>query len=207
MNAAPVATLIENNILRDNRFSGLQIQHGRHVVARRNLLENNDSAGIYVTGEVVDCRLEKNIIRDNDGGRDDVWNGGIIIHGGERIVIRDNEIYDTRRGDARTQTVGLRLTSQQGPLSQVEVRGNRFENNLEYGLLLESVAPVDRVTIADNHSSGDTRYAIGIVERNGGTIKNLKICGNDLDDSLRGAIQNDTALIVENGRCGASGPR
>jgi hypothetical protein len=61
----PYALLIEENYLSDNRAQGLYIDGGYGIVARRNIVENNDKEGMCLDFGAVNNIVMENTIRAN----------------------------------------------------------------------------------------------------------------------------------------------
>jgi parallel beta-helix repeat protein len=194
-------TLVEGNTFRENVFCGVQLQDAHHITLRNNRMESNDHPGIYISGEFSDSLIEDNLILDNDRADDGRRDGGIIVHRATNVVIRNNEIRDTRRGDARTQNFGIRLLSRNGPLTGLEVSGNRCDNHLFDGILIEIEDEIDDVEVFANRCGHNSGYGLAVTSDRSGDTPGLRVCGNDFAGNRRGEL-NDTGMPeVRNPSC------
>jgi parallel beta-helix repeat protein len=120
--------VFENNLLEGNGRFGISIGHkDTDNLLRNNQVRGNLEDGIYFRGESEGMaghrnRLENNTI-ENNGLKGDV--AGIRVRGETRdLVFKNNTIRDTRQGDSRHQTVGIRLEEKVGA---VVLEGNNIE--------------------------------------------------------------------------------
>jgi parallel beta-helix repeat protein len=120
--------LFEGNTLAGNGRFGISIGHkDTDNLLRNNRVTGNGADGIFFRNETAGMaghrnRIEDNIIEDN-GAKEPA--AGIRVRGATTdLVFKGNVIRDTRTGDARTQTVGIRLEEQVGA---VTTEGNRIE--------------------------------------------------------------------------------
>ncbi|UCC68345.1 MAG: right-handed parallel beta-helix repeat-containing protein [Armatimonadota bacterium] len=96
--------LFSENVIRGNRRHGVYFRDekttnaGSRNTLRRNIIEDNEDCGVYIEGHTTDLLLEENTIRD------------------------------TRRGEARTQRIGIRAGQNAGRIRAVR---NRIENHVE----------------------------------------------------------------------------
>jgi hypothetical protein len=112
--------LFEDNLLERNGRFGISIGHkDSDNVLRRNTVRANAQDGVFFRNESLGMaahrnRLEENII-ENNGTSDSA--AGIRIRGETRdLTFRANVIRDTRTGGAVTQTVGIRIEENVGPI-------------------------------------------------------------------------------------------
>lgn len=120
--------LFEDNTLEGNGRFGISIGHkDTDNLLRRNRVIGNGADGIFFRNETEGMaghrnRIEDNLI-ENNGAKEPA--AGIRVRGetGD-LVFRGNTIRDTRAGDARTQTVGIKLEEGVGP---VTTEANRIE--------------------------------------------------------------------------------
>jgi hypothetical protein len=96
--------LFSENVIRGNRRHGVYFRDekttnaGSRNTFRRNIIEDNEDCGTYIEGHTTDLLFEENTIRD------------------------------TRRGEARTQRIGIRAGQNAGRIRAVR---NRIENHVE----------------------------------------------------------------------------
>lgn len=120
--------LFEGNTLAGNGRFGISIGHkDTDNLLRNNRVTGNGADGIFFRHETEGMaghrnRIEDNVIEDN-GAKAPA--AGIRVRGETAdLVFKGNVIRDTRAGDARTQTVGIRLEEKVGA---VTTEGNRIE--------------------------------------------------------------------------------
>ena len=143
---------VRNCIARNNGEDGLFLcWRVRHGVFEKNLLENNGRYGISIGHKDTDNLLQDNEVRGNheegvmfrdetlgmaghrnrlenniiENNGEKAQNAGIRVRGETRdLVFRNNVIRDTRSGDARKQTVGIRIEDGVGHLT---LDGNQID--------------------------------------------------------------------------------
>ena len=110
--------LFEKNLLEDNGRFGISIGHkDSDNLLRDNRVLSNDQDGVYFRNESLGMaghrnRLENNLI-ENNGEKSEA--AGIRVRGETRnLVFKNNTIRDTRSGDSRKQSVGIRLEEMAG---------------------------------------------------------------------------------------------
>ncbi len=120
--------LFENNRLEQNGRFGISIGHkDSDNLLRQNQVIANDGAGVFFRDESLGMaghrnRLENNLIENNGKKADQT---GVRIRGETRdLVLKDNVIRDTREAAERSQTTGVRIERNAGP---VKFEGNRIE--------------------------------------------------------------------------------
>ena len=123
--------LFEGNTLEGNGRFGISIGHkDTDNLIRANRVIGNGEDGVYFRNETEGMaghrnRLEENVI-ENNGGKDPA--AGIRVRGETtELIFKDNLIRDTRLGDQRRQTVGIRLDERVGT---VVTEGNRIEASI-----------------------------------------------------------------------------
>jgi len=126
--------LFEDNLLEGNERNGISIGHkDTDNVLRNNQVRDNAGDGVYFRNESAALaghrnRLEDNLIENNGRGQDVA---GIRIRGETRdVVLKNNQIRDTRQGESRRQTTGILLEENVG-------RVNMEDNNLEAKTLVK----------------------------------------------------------------------
>lgn len=120
--------LFEKNVLENNGRFGISIGHkDTDNLLRENQVRANSQDGIFFRNETLGMaghrnRLENNII-ENNGTKAEA--AGIRVRGETRnLVFKNNIIRDTRSGEARKQSVGIRIEEQAG---EVELDGNQID--------------------------------------------------------------------------------
>ncbi len=105
--------LFEKNLLEDNGRFGISIGHkDTDNLLRENEVRANHQDGVFFRNESLGMaghrnRLENNLI-ENNGVKSDA--AGIRVRGETRdLVFKNNTIRDTRSGDARKQSIGIRI--------------------------------------------------------------------------------------------------
>lgn len=120
--------VFEKNILENNGRFGISIGHkDTDNLLRENQVRANSQDGVFFRNETAGMaghrnRLENNVI-ENNGLKGDA--AGIRVRGETKnLVFKNNIIRDTRRGEARKQTVGIRIEEQAG---YIELDGNEID--------------------------------------------------------------------------------
>jgi nitrous oxidase accessory protein NosD len=120
--------LFENNLFAGNGRFGVSIGHkDTDNVIRGNKVLKNRQDGIFFRDETEGMaghrnRIEGNLIEDN-GWEQPV--AGIRVRGVTHdLIFEGNTIRDTREGEARRQTTGIRLEEEVGP---VQIESNAIE--------------------------------------------------------------------------------
>jgi polygalacturonase len=113
--------LFEKNLFEDNARFGISIGHkDTDNLLRENQVRANHQDGVFFRNESLGMaghrnRLENNLI-ENNGVKSDA--AGIRVRGETRnLLFKNNTIRDTRSGDARKQSVGIRLEELAGPFT------------------------------------------------------------------------------------------
>jgi hypothetical protein len=124
--------VFEDNLLEQNGRYGISIGHkDSDNLLKSNEIRGNASHGVYFRNESLGMaahrnRLVENLIEDN--GRA-AGTAAIRIRGETNGLVFDgNMIRDTREADSRTQTIGVSIEEQVGP---VTLSGNRIEAEQE----------------------------------------------------------------------------
>jgi parallel beta-helix repeat protein len=122
--------LFEGNTLEGNGRFGISIGHkDTDNLLRNNKVIGNGADGVFFRNETEGMaghrnRIENNLI-ENNGAKEPA--AGIRVRGETRdLVLKGNTIRDTRTGDARRQTVGIKLEEKVGT---VTTEGNQIEAN------------------------------------------------------------------------------
>jgi parallel beta-helix repeat protein len=120
--------LFEGNTLEGNGRFGISIGHkDTDNLLRNNKVLGNGADGVFFRNETEGMaghrnRIEDNLI-ENNGAKEPA--AGIRVRGETRdLVLKGNTIRDTRTGDARRQTVGIKLEEKVGA---VTTEGNQIE--------------------------------------------------------------------------------
>jgi polygalacturonase len=120
--------IFEKNLLENNGRYGISIGHkDTDNLLQDNEVRGNREEGVMFRNETVGMaghrnRLERNVI-ENNGGQGEM--AGIRVRGETcDLVFRNNVIRDTRPGNARKQTVGIRIEDGVG---EVTLDGNQIE--------------------------------------------------------------------------------
>jgi hypothetical protein len=113
--------LFEKNLLEDNGRFGISIGHkDSDNLLRENEVRANHQDGVYFRNESLGMaghrnRLENNLI-ENNGAKSEA--SGIRVRGETKnLLFKNNIIRDTRSGDARKQSVGIRIEEMAGPVT------------------------------------------------------------------------------------------
>lgn len=120
--------LFEKNVLENNGRFGISIVHkDSDNLLKENQVRANHEDGIYFRNETAGMaghrnRIENNLI-ENNGGKNEA--AGIRVRGETKdLVFRDNIIRDTRSGDSRKQSVGVKIEE---PAGEVRLEGNTID--------------------------------------------------------------------------------
>ncbi len=124
--------LFEDNTLEENGQFGISIGHkDSDNLLRGNRVVRNAGEGIFFRNESAAMSPHRNRLEDNhveDNGRE-AGTAGIRIRGEPSgLVFENNVIRETRVGSGRTQTVGILVEENVGPL---QVGSNRIEAEAE----------------------------------------------------------------------------
>lgn len=126
--------LFEKNLFEDNARFGISIGHkDSDNLVRENQVRANHQDGVYFRNESLGMaghrnRIEDNLI-ENNGVKSDA--AGIRVRGETRnLLFKNNTIRDTRAGDSRKQSVGIRIEESAGPVT--------LENNQ-----IDATKPID----------------------------------------------------------------
>jgi parallel beta-helix repeat protein len=120
--------LFEGNTLEGNGRFGISIGHkDTDNLLRNNRVIGNGADGVFFRNESEGMAGHRNRIEDNhienNGAKEPA--AGIRVRGETRdLVLKGNTIRDTRTGDARRQTVGIKLEEKVGA---VTTEGNQIE--------------------------------------------------------------------------------
>lgn len=113
--------LFEKNLFEDNARFGISIGHkDSDNLVRENQVRANHQDGVYFRNESLGMaghrnRIEDNLI-ENNGVKSDA--AGIRVRGETRnLLFKNNTIRDTRAGDSRKQSVGIRIEESAGPVT------------------------------------------------------------------------------------------
>jgi parallel beta-helix repeat protein len=120
--------LFKDNVLEGNERYGISIGHkDSDNLVQGNIVRLNHRDGIFFRNETLGMaahrnRLEENII-ENNGASEEA--AGIRIRGQTNdLVFKNNIIRDTRAGESRKQTVGIRIEEKVG---RVVLDGNKIQ--------------------------------------------------------------------------------
>ncbi len=120
--------LFEKNVLEDNGRFGISIGHkDTDNLLRENHVRANHQDGVFFRNESEGMaghrnRLENNLI-ENNGAKEAA--AGIRVRGETKdLLFKNNIIRDTRTGDERRQTIGIRIEE---PVGNVILEGNEIE--------------------------------------------------------------------------------
>ena len=137
--------LFEKNILENNGRFGISIGHkDTDNLLRENQVRANSQDGVFFRNETAGMaghrnRLENNVI-ENNGVKGEA--AGIRVRGETKnLVFKNNVIRDTRSGEARKQSVGIRIEEQAG---EVELDGNEIDAKTRIDDRRKSPAQVSR---------------------------------------------------------------
>ncbi len=179
-------TVISNNQCRGMSFHGIQSDasgdsfYSENMLITGNICEENDGSGIYAV-RMRDSVISNNICRDNNvdasgSGR------GIQIDQAKRLMVSGNLCHDTRSGASRTQTDGISVTAQVGPLDVEDIAliGNMCRNNLHTGIAVQNASPgtMAGVTVNGNYCVDNGVNGINIVDAATGDITEVTVVGN-----------------------------
>jgi parallel beta-helix repeat protein len=120
--------VFEDNRIEDNGRFGISIGHkDSDNLLRGNVVIRNGSNGVFFRDESEGMSPHRNHLKGNrieDNGREP-GTAGIRIRGKPSgLIFEDNVIRDTRADSQRTQTVGIRVEEQVGP---VKIGRNQIE--------------------------------------------------------------------------------
>jgi hypothetical protein len=123
--------LFEDDVLEGNARNGISIGHkDTDNLLRNNQVRGNADDGILFRDETLGMaghrnRLENNLI-ENNGRSQEV--AGIRVRGETRdIILKDNQIRDTRPAESQRQTPGICMEQKVGP---VTLEGNTIESKI-----------------------------------------------------------------------------
>jgi parallel beta-helix repeat protein len=170
-------SVVQWNTLRNNRFSGVQIDNSEGPAwIRENTLEQNQVAGVYVSGgSFTEGEISGNRIAGSG-------EAGIYIYNGSRVLIEENDI--TGGGKA-----GIVFESQSGSIQDVRMHANTFTNVLGNGIImLGRGGSIRGITLNSNSFSYIRQYGLAIEAQSAGAIGNPTLIGNCFANVDRGTL-------------------
>jgi len=183
---------ITGNNCQNNTSNGIQVSRGEFCVINGNFSRRNQR-GINLTTSAHDNHVTGNYCESNnlmgilvDGGSDrnfiisnNVVNNGFALSGSQNgidintpcdaTLIKDNHVYDSRVGGARTQNVGITDTAENSI-----VTGNRVFNNISLQIQVIGSSPI----IYGNPGNPESNDLVFLTETQ--TLFN-KTMGDDLE--------------------------
>ncbi len=188
-------SLVQNNVLRNNLFHGIQVDGGHDMVIDGNTCERNANNGIFTSNDFSRVTISNNIIRDNNLDATGGWAAGVWIETTgisiNDITIKNNQIYDSRTGSARTQDAGVMLNSTNGRISNVHIDSNTCNSGTQSGIGMQtwsSGSTIDSVSVMSNTCTNNSQYGMWIYERGSGSITNISEGGNTFSPNGQGMI-------------------
>jgi parallel beta-helix repeat protein len=140
---------ISRNVTTANGFSGIVVEGGHNSVTHNRISENGDNVVIAGTANLV----AHNRIDDAVGFPDDPVGGfGIIVDGGDRNRLLDNDIRGTASNGIRVVAFDPEAT---GAAEDSVVRGNRVTAAQLDGILIDETATGTRLVGNWAEGSGD----------------------------------------------------
>lgn len=142
-------TVVRGNQIHDNRSAGVAIEHGRGNLIDRNAMRRNRTAVQLWTDSDPEF---VSAFPDLAGSRDNRIIGNRIEHGhiGVSIWTDENVVDATCAGDRvlRNRFIGNRIGARFSRAQGALIRGNRFEDHAEVGVVLTSVTDY---VVCDNY--------------------------------------------------------
>jgi parallel beta-helix repeat protein len=160
-------TVVKWNTLRNNRFSGVQVETADSaVLIQGNVLESNRIAGVYVSGGAF---VEGEITGNRIAGSDEA---GIYIYDADRVLIEENEISGGKSGIVFEAL-------KQNAIHDVRLHANTVTGFTRYGLLMLGRGGSMRgVTLTSNEFTNIKLYGLAIEEQNAGAITGPSLVAN-----------------------------
>ncbi|HWQ52581.1 MAG TPA: malectin domain-containing carbohydrate-binding protein [Bryobacteraceae bacterium] len=184
-------TRIENNNFTGTynaRNSGGGIQIGSEagnqetVIIQNNVLDGEVESGIYVARGDLKGQIINNIMRNN-------VEAGITITGpANGVLIKDNQIFNTRSGKFWQ---GIRLLADPGTsIRNIQFANNSIKGEAENGMLLvTNGGSIDGISITGNSLSDNGMYGVYIEERaSSGALNNVTMSGNCFANNGSGTL-------------------
>jgi parallel beta-helix repeat protein len=156
-------TFVRDNTLLNNRFSGVQIENAdSSVVIQDNVLDQNQIAGVYVSGgNFVDGEISGNRISGSG-------EAGIYMYDANGVTIQENQILGGKGG--------LTFESQSGAIQNVRLYNNVVNNLGGNGLVMLGRGGSIRAVTLDSNAFTDIKlYAMAL---EGGEINNPNLIAN-----------------------------
>jgi len=199
--------VIIGNSCKGNAFHGIQsdgitdnIDYPTFITIVGNDASENDNSGIYVVG-AEDWTITGNTCRNNN--LDGIGSGpGIQIDTyAKRIVVSGNNCFDTRAGAARTQDIGIYVSSgvYADSVEQINITGNVCRNNLSNGIKVSQGAGfnIDSVLIGSNSTYDNGVSGIEVSDAAVDEITNVSIIGNQSLDNTTYDIRVDATVFAK----------
>lgn len=184
-------TRIENNNFTGTynaRHSGGGIQIGseignrENVIIQNNILDGEVESGIYVARGALKGQIINNIMRNN-------VEAGITITGpADGLLIKDNQIHNTRTGKFWH---GIRMLADSGTsIRNIQVANNTIKGEAENGMLLvTNGGSIDGIGISGNSLTDNGMYGVYIEERAAsGALNNVTLSGNCFANNRSGTL-------------------
>ena len=153
-----------------------------NITITNNVCSENDVSGIYVVN-VFDSVVDSNICYNNNF--DAVSNGyGIVVSSdfAKRIIVSNNNCYDTRSGGSRTQVNGIHVDSQgTAVLADIVISNNICRNHTSEGINVSQpsgTATIDNVLINGNMCIDNTARGIIVTAATQSQVSNISVTGN-----------------------------
>jgi len=196
------ASRVERNTLRNNKFSGLQIDSAYNMTVAGNTIERNLGGGIFVYQGLSNSTITGNTVRDNNYDKQGGWQGGIYIHHASNSTISNNQIYDTRSGSARTQDNAIVLNAvSAGGIKNLKITNNVCRNHWAHGISLQTngSGTMSDIDLSGNSCTQNGNYALDVYERLPYAIRNVREGSNTFDGNGIGRIADNTLQRVISG--------
>jgi parallel beta-helix repeat protein len=194
--------LIENNTFRRNDCHGIQIEKGFSMTIRNNILEENKMSGLFILNGFANSSASYNTVRDNNFDKLGGWQSGIYIHHANNATIENNQIYDTRTGSARSQDNAITVnTVNPGGVRNLRLRNNVCRNSSFHGISIQNngSGTLDGVELSGNSCTGNQNYGLHVDEKSSGALRNITTAGNVLSPNGSGTIFDNSQQKVQQG--------
>lgn len=170
-------SIVRWNTLRNNRFSGVQIDKSDGPVwIKENILEQNQIAGVYISGGVF---AEGEITGNRISGSGEA---GVYVYNGSRVLIEENEISGGGKA-------GLVFESLSGTIQDVRLHANNVTGVLGNGIIMLGRGGAIRgMTLNYNTFSFIRQYGLALEAQNAGAIGNPSLVGNCFANVDRGTL-------------------
>jgi parallel beta-helix repeat protein len=173
--------IVKDNMLRRNRFHGLQLEYCRNLKVSGNVAELNELGGIYALFGLEGSQIQRNTLRNNNRSGRDGPLAGIWLAAAATTSVTRNEIYDSGNLQTRRQANGIVvLGATPGAISNLTIADNTCRNHPLHGIqvIAHAAGAVKGLNVTGNFCTDNGQSGLKIDEKAGGAVQELVDQGN-----------------------------